>query len=580
MLPTARRRPILPADLDRWFGDSRPVLYYADFGRRAVGLSPSANTIDHRREDPKVPARIDPRLQWEDERDQCLAVTAAQAMGGEVLPGAQSAVRARLGRFLASTPPNAMEASLRCITWLELARFFITVGWFSDDDLKQLSSKLISLGAFIERRLYEVPLGGNHYLAHAVGLLYLGRLLPGAPGASRWSTRAEDVLARETLRQFRVDGGNYEQSTAYHLLSLELISGATLLLRGQGADWTPEVNERLHSAARFAAALARPDGTIPLLGDDDSGRLHQWGRDPAVREICAKAAILFDDPDLAYAAGGATRALDWICGETAGKSLGRLSLQSRQEGSSHHFAKTGLHVLEDGPRCHASLWSRIPAPPVLLAHAHADHNSVEVWAAGKAVLRDPGTGLYIGDPELRNRLRSTGAHSTISVDGLEVNEFEPADIFFMPPVTRGRTHLSLSDPAFSVVTTSHNGFERLDGNPTHHRTVALDRRLRRVTIVDHLCAHDGERTPRLVQAWWHWTADPTVAQRFDSAGVAQHRFKVAGVAVNLWLPQDADLTLAEPFPWSPHYGTIEVGRRSAVRWHGIPPFRMVLEVAY
>mgnify|MGYP000305454774 CR=1 FL=1 len=38
-----------------------------------------------------------------------------------------------------------------------------------------------------------------------------------------------------------------------------------------------------------------------------------------------------------------------------------------------------------------------------------------VWAAGTEWITDPGTGSYTGDPDLRNRLRSTAAHATLQM---------------------------------------------------------------------------------------------------------------------------------------------------------------------
>ena len=59
-------------------------------------------------------------------------------------------------------------------------------------------------------------------------------------------------------------------------------------------------------------------------------------------------------------------------------------------------------------------------------------------AAQSACCAILGTGIYVGDAALRNRLRATEAHSTLAVDGREITPFDAGDLFFMPPSARGR----------------------------------------------------------------------------------------------------------------------------------------------
>jgi len=50
-------------------------------------------------------------------------------------------------------------------------------------------------------------------------------------------------------------------------------------------------------------------------------------------------------------------------------------------------------------------------------HGHADTLSVQLAAEGRLWLIDPGTGAYVGGCGLRERLRGTSAHNTMTVDG-------------------------------------------------------------------------------------------------------------------------------------------------------------------
>jgi len=245
--------------------------------------------------------------------------------------------------------------------------------------------------------------------------------------------------------------------------------------------------------------------------------------------------------------------------------------------ASQSFIRTGLHVLRT-PDWHAVVWSRDPSPPAMLAHGHSDHNSIDVWCSGDHLLRDPGTGVYVGDTALRNRLRATGAHSTLALDGLEVSRFDASDLFFMPPSTRGRRVGWSRSDRYQSVTTTHDGFRYLRGRPTHLRSVVLDVASSALAVWDEVGAITQDHSHHRVQGWWHWGAEPSDVRREDHDQVARWRFRVFGVTVEVHLPVQAEFVISEPYPWSPRYGAIEIGRRSAVEYRGVLPFRMTLRL--
>src|SRR5207244_84518 len=50
-------------------------------------------------------------------------------------------------------------------------------------------------------------------------------------------------------------------------------------------------------------------------------------------------------------------------------------------------------------------------------HAHADALALTFTVQGIPFLIDPGTACYTTDPELRDRLRSSAMHNTVTIDG-------------------------------------------------------------------------------------------------------------------------------------------------------------------
>jgi uncharacterized heparinase superfamily protein len=140
----------------------------------------------------------------------------------------------------------------------------------------------------------------------------------------------------------------------------------------------------------------------------------------------------------------------------------------------------------------------------MLAHGHADDNTVDIWCAGTHVVRDPGASVYTADPDLRNLLRASGAHSTVTLDGKEICEFRPDDLFFMPPSTRGRRlRLEVTTSAQTAVAT-YDGFRALPGAPLHRRSLTLLRDTGVVVVEDDVRSTRASSTPHRVTAWWHW----------------------------------------------------------------------------
>jgi hypothetical protein len=204
------RVSVTPGDLERWFGDEAPVLYHPSFGRQGSG--PRLRRDGEGDESIGSPYRADLRLEWEHLRDQDLSSVVTDALLHGWDDTLSAAVNKRFGLAVHRSTPNPMESALRSVTWLEITRFRTTDPTFSLEQKRRLALWLLRCGGGIERRLHEIPLGGNHLLTHAAGLLYIGRLLPGSSRTARWARRGEQLLHTEVLRQFHADGGTYEQS--------------------------------------------------------------------------------------------------------------------------------------------------------------------------------------------------------------------------------------------------------------------------------------------------------------------------------------------------------------------------------
>lgn len=221
--------------------------------------------------------------------------------------------------FIALNPPRfgvnwvcSMDVGIRVANCLLAYDLFVSAGAVFDEDFdKVFRLSVYQHGRHIVNNLEWHPVyRGNHYLADIVGLLFVSSYLASDPEVDAWLAFGVQELITEVDFQFYSDGSNFEASTSYHRLSAELAVYATALVLGlpeakraalnkydcRLVTGTPLLNpapitlfpvagadiespfpdwywERLVRMGDFTAAITRPDGLCPQIGDNDSGRL-------------------------------------------------------------------------------------------------------------------------------------------------------------------------------------------------------------------------------------------------------------------------------------------------------------------
>jgi uncharacterized heparinase superfamily protein len=238
-----------------------------------------------------------------------------------------------------------------------------------------------SLTAQVEHVRANLAPERNHRTLELYALFVAGLALGRRPLAEE----ALELLGENLAADFRPDGVHREASTHYHAIALRSLAGARENARRHGLALPDGFEERLARAARFLRHCTRPDGTIPALSDADTG---DYG---ALLEL-----------------------------------LGDLLDQDEPPGAS--FADGGYHVQRSGwdPGARYLIFDCGPLGDG--GHGHYDLLSFEAHAGGRALVLDPGRGSYSeGPPNLRRWFRSTAAHNTVTVDGLD-----------QTPYTRGR----------------------------------------------------------------------------------------------------------------------------------------------
>lgn len=318
------------------------------------------------------------------------------------LPGWRAANPVGAGMNWAS----ALEIAFRALSWMWTWHF--VSGQLSAGTRKLLVEGIEEHARFLEYNLSFYHSPNTHLIGEALALEAAGVLFPHFRQARNWSARGRAVLDAELGKQVRADGGHFEQSTYYHVYTLDMF-----LLHGLLAGRRDGVFlERLRQMAGYLAAVAGPARRIPLIGDDDGGRLfHPYGnRGQFCRATLATCGALLEQPEWIGSDDDLAEQAAWWLGTGVFEAKRAPSV-----GASALFPDTGIAVLAAGDT-HVVM-DVGPFGPGSAGHSHADTLSMVVSSGDEQLFIDPGTYTYILDREERDHFRGTAAHNTIRIDG-------------------------------------------------------------------------------------------------------------------------------------------------------------------
>ena len=289
-----------------------------------------------------------------------------------------------------------MDVAIRAVNWLLGLSFFVQSPTVTEAFITETVTSLLVHGRHVISNLEgspENPYTSNHYVSNLVGLVYLGICCPYLKEAEGWLEVGWRELQRELIKQVHSDGANYEGSIPYHRLVLELMASAALLGRHNKLLLSGQAAARLERMFEFVQAYTRPDGTAPIIGDADDGRLHRLGvwSDPASewedhRYLLAIGSTLFDRADFAASAQDQWQEAIWLTGNAPGDA-GKAPTDLPRE--SEAFTDAGIYVLRSADH-HVVVRRGDIGTNGIGNHTHGDAMSVDVCSRGVPIIVDPG----------------------------------------------------------------------------------------------------------------------------------------------------------------------------------------------
>ena len=272
-------------------------------------------------------------------------------------------------------------------------------------------------GLHVERYLSTYFSPNTHLTGEALGLFYLGTVLPESPHASRWRTTGARILESWIDRQVLPDGVYFEQSTQYQRYTAEIYLHYVMLSRSTHWPVAASVIASLNRQFDVLRSLADGSGRMPLIGDDDGGLLLPLDHRPPddVAGLLLAGAAALNRPDLVIPDRVESAMAEWLCGPDDALAV-LATTRALPDWTDMHFRSGGVVVMRTG-------WAAADAVAVVDAgphgamncgHAHADALSMTLTLGQTPLFIDRGTASYVG-PD-RNRFRATASHNTLEID--------------------------------------------------------------------------------------------------------------------------------------------------------------------
>jgi hypothetical protein len=398
----------------------------------------------------------------------------------------------------------AMDVALRAISWIWGFYFLADSKACADPAFtRAMLRSLYMHGEFIFQHLERGDVNGNHYLSDGAGLVFLGLFFGHTADGRRWLALGKQIVFDEILVQTSEDGVDFEQSTAYHRLVLELFLTSYLLLERNGDKVPAPQLDRLARMMDFVAAYTKPNGLVPLIGDADDGRVQKLGsqRLNDHRYLLSTAAARFKREDFKGAAGEFWEESFWLMGPDQATQFDALPRSATAESAA--FPSGGFYVLRN-PSAHLVIDCGEVGMRGRGGHGHNDITSFELFLDGLNVISDCGSYLYTASREWRNLFRSTAFHNVVQIDNEELNRFIGPDALWQLQYDAPPHGVEFAGGQGGYFRGGHQGYQRLSPPVTPVRELWMHPELPIVALSDRIDS-DGA-----AEVTWRFHFDPTL----------------------------------------------------------------------
>lgn len=440
---------------------------------------------------------------------------------------------------------SSLEVAFRTLSWIWIHHLMPGGTTMPESFPNDLLAALALHGRYIENNLSTYFSPNTHLLGEAVALFFLGTLYASIPGAERWKRKGWQIIQEHAMHQVQSDGMYFEQSLHYHVYALDFFLHARILAAANQVDIGAQFDETIIKMLEVLCTLSQ-SGPLPHLGDDDGGRVFDPARNRVehLLDPLSTGAVVFGRGDFKVAGSLCEETL-WLLGKNGISKFDSLAEAKSEIPAA--LPSSGLYVMADGSTRQQLIIDAGLLGAGRAGHAHADNLSVNVSIGGDEFLSDPGTFSYVSAVMDRGRLRGTGAHNTLRVDGLD--QAEPDGPFGWRALPCVQVEMWQHAPSFDLLVANQSLSLKLSNGVLHQRTLFY--LSPRFWFVRDLVTGSGEHH---LDVSWHFPPKIKIVQGAAPGLFAIHACKEEPYLALLMAENQASQNQVEEDVWSPSYG--------------------------
>jgi len=371
---------------------------------------------------------------------------------------------------------------------------------------------------FIDSYYSRHSSANNHLLGEYMGLYVASLTWPCWKETDKWRRKAKAGFEDEALRQTATDGVNKEQAIYYHHEVMDMMLLCHVSGAAAGDRFSQAFMERMERMGDFIASLMDAGGNLPMIGDADDAimvRLSHEAEWSHYRSLLASCAMLFERPDLKALAGVLDDKNRWLFGADGHERWHRLPDQVHRP--VMRFDEGGYYVMGRHWQQPGEVKAVVDCAPLgylsIAAHGHADALAFTLSAGGEELLIDPGTFAYHTQKKWRDYFRSTAAHNTVRVDGLDQSVI--GGNFMWMHKANSTLRQYVDNDRGQVFEGEHDGYRRLDDPVIHRRKIEFDSLLGIFVVSDVIVC----KATHQVDIHWHIAESCSVEVNGDAVTV-------------------------------------------------------------
>ena len=475
---------------EKFLGD--PIDWNYDHGSNIKAPLKPILKVDYR----DCPNFGDCKLVWEPNRHHHLVVLARAYRATGDMKYAREVVT-QLESWLDQNPygygmnwRSPLELGIRLINWVWALDMIQESGLFTGAFRKRVLESVFLHCRDVAGKFSQGSSANNHLIGEAAGVFVAASYFNIFKKSTEWAYDAKTIMDREIFAQTFADGCTREHALGYEFFVFQFYWICGLVGKWHNDPFSDAYWSQIEVLAVFVAQLAEAGGHLPMFGDRDDGYVLDLGdRADDVAALIDVSCQFYDNDYLQQQWQSTSETGFWLFGSNrkkTGKNERAVNLKSRA------YSDSGYYLLQAGNNLDDSSSLLVDVAELgytaIAAHGHADALAFTMRINGQDLLVDSGTYDYFTYPAWRNYFRTTKAHNTVEIDGLDQSVMTGP--FMWEQHAKARVESWEPAEEGGRLVASHDGYCRLDDPVTHTRELVLDHARKQLVIRDTLACRN------------------------------------------------------------------------------------------